>query len=259
MRHFYFIILLAIITAAVVSCVAPNPLEKEDTSEEILVYSSMAVSDAVSDIVEMYNQTSGCSAVVLYGGSSHLKYAVEATQQGDVFIPGIGAHNDELFEKKIILRMERIGYYTPVLYVRKGNPLRITGDLSSLKDDTVRVGLGSQVSSGIGQVTADLLKKEGIYDDVMQNAAVLASDSRQLMNELAVGRVDVVLGWAHSGSENYMSGDVAPIPLNGDVKGVPMSIGLLKYTKNRECAERFIELAVSEQGRSVFNKYSDIE
>ncbi|MGE4317861.1 MAG: substrate-binding domain-containing protein [Deferribacterales bacterium] len=259
MRHFYFTVLLTILTITAVSCGAPNPLEKDNTSREILVYSAMAVSDAVADITDLYNQTSGCRAVVLYGGSSHLKYAVEATHLGDVFIPGIGLHNDQLSDKKIILRVEKIGYYTPVLYVRKNNPLRITGDLSALTDPTIRVGLGSPVSSGIGLVTADLLKKEGVYDEVMHNAVVLASDSRQLMNELTEGRVDVVIGWAHSGSEDYFSRDIAAIALNTEVKGVPMSIGLLKYTKNRECSEKFIEMAVSEQGKAVFNKYSDIE
>ena len=66
--------------------------------------------------------------------------------------------------------------------------------------------------------------------------------------------LDAVIVWDAIARYYSEHGEEVPITLEQNVIST-VDVGVLKFTKNRELAEKFVEFATSEQGRTIFKKH----
>lgn len=253
MSRFFFII---IIPAMLFACNPyENPLTKNSEKKEILVYSGITMADAVLELSNIFEKETGCRVSVMYGASGYLRSVIEVNKAGDIYFPGDASYLNELKDEKVITRVEDMGFNRLSFFVEKNNPLRLTGDINQLKDKSLRVIIGAQ-SGSVGNATVALLKKHGIYDEAAANAVSFAADSRGLAEALRNKKADITVNWYATGFFVRNAPMMDAIRIDSPyVDNVPISMGMLRYSVDTECAEKFLDMAASDTGQKIFRKY----
>ena len=82
-----------------------------------------------------------------------------------------------------------------VIAVPKGNPAGIR-TLKDLTKEGMRVAIGQPEQCTIGVLTIDLLKAEGVYDEVMKNVVTQTATSAMLLPTVTTKSVDAALTYA---------------------------------------------------------------
>lgn len=233
-----------------------NPLTKNAPKREILIYSGITMSDAIFELKDIYEKETGCRASVIYGASGYLKSVIEVNRVGDIFFPGYSTYLESMMKEKVISRVIDVGYNKLCFFVEKHNPLMLNGSLDQLKEKNLRVMIGSREAGAVGKETEDLLRKHGMYEDVVLNIRSFTADSKGLSEAIRDKNADIVINWRATGFFKKNQPYMDPVEIDSDyVRKVPIAMGLLKYSVDVECAERFLDLAASETGKKIFNKY----
>lgn len=233
-----------------------NPLTENLPHNEILVYSGITMLDAVTELKKTFEKSSRCGVTVMYGASGYLEKVVEVNKIGDVFFPGSRYYLDDMVKRNLITQMTGIGYNTLCYFVEKGNPKMLNGSLDELKRKDLRVMIGLENAGAVGREATRLLKKEGVDSEVRNNAVSFSTDSKGLSEALRENKADLVVNWRSVGSLKQNKKYMDAVDIDSDyIRRVPVSIGILKYSLDRECAQDFIELTASKTGRKILQKY----
>ena len=76
----------------------------------------------------------------------------------------------------------------------------------------------------------------------------------ELGMQIQATALDAVIVWDAVARYYAETGDDVPIPAAENIIST-VEIGVLKCTANRELADQFVELAVSDRGREIFKKH----
>ncbi len=125
-----------------------------------------------------------------------------------------------------------------VIAVPKGNPKGIR----SLKDLTkpgIRVSVGQPDQCTIGVLTRELLKKEGLYDQVMKNVVTQTASSAMLVPTVVTGSVDATLAYLTDTLAEKDRVDVIRIPSEAAKAIQPFAIA--KSSEHKWLVRRLFE------------------
>lgn len=248
---------LFLIAFCVIGCSqeAQDPNEAAE-GEGLIIYCGITMISPVRELMEIFEQKTGVKSVMSYGGSKDLINSLMVNKVGDLYFPGSETLLAEA-EKTGLLRDRRVvGANQAALFVQKGNPKNIAGDLSELLRPDVRVAIGHPDLGSIGQETRDILTRTGLYDKAVAASAMMMPDSKALAGALREGKVDLVLNWkpvlSSDGNAQFM--DALPLP-DDDAKRHDLTMAVTAYSRNPETAMRFVALCASPEGQAIFNKY----
>ena len=231
------------------------PFSSEGDKRSILVYSSAALSNPVSELASEYENKGGCAVDILTGGSAHQMRAIQVNKKGDAVFATVGDYVDTLKSQGIVSETYELGSDRLAYFVAYGNPLRIDGNLNWLTNDRVRSIIGSALTSGAGEETHLALQKAGILKDVFANVTGLASDSKQLLKAVADNNADIAVDWTSLKYSPQSKGTQTVEIDSPYFRKVKVKAGLITFSREEECAGDFLKLAASEKGRQVFSKY----
>ncbi len=255
MRFIVFIFLAAFCSFSFGCSPETPPFLQDSGKKNILVYSSAALSNAVGELAAAYENESGCGIDILTGGSAHQMRAVQVNKKGDIIFSSVGDVVDRLRESGIVTENYSLGGDRLAYFVSYGNPLKIDGKLHWLTESGIRSVIGSALTSGAGEETHIALQKAGILKDVFENAIGLASDSKQLLRSVADNDADLAVDWMSLKYSPDSKGTQA-IPIDSPFfRRVTVKAGLLKFSREKECAAGFLRFAASDRGRQVFYKF----
>ncbi len=232
-----------------------HPFAEQNGKKYILVYSSPVLSEPVAEIASVYEKSGDCAVDILTGGSAHQVRAIEISKKGDLFFTSVGEYADGLKKKGMASEPYTLGRNRLVYYVTYGNPMGIDGNLSWLENDSIRLVIGSYLTSGAGEQTHRTLQKAGILERVSESIDFLAPDSKSLLKSVADNEADLAVGW-ESLKYSTVSKGTRTIPIKSPYFGyVPVKAALLNFSVEKSCAEDFLKMAVSPQGLQIFSKY----
>ena len=250
-RTVLIIFTIIFISIGVVACIPP-----ETHQRELLIYCGITMSRPMTEIAGIIEEKEDIKVIIIKGGSGNLLRSIEINGVGDLYLPGSDGYIDIAKEKGLIVDENLVGYNRAVIMVQKGNPFNISANLENLANPDYYIVIGNPDSGSIGKETRRILKEEGIYEDVLQNAYELTTDSKDLVSALVEGKADIVINWyavsTWDENANYM--DVIPI---GAEFAPPKKLILatLKTAKEPELAKIFMEYAISDEGQAIFEKY----
>ena len=169
-------------------------------------------------------------------------------------MPGATAYFDAARGKGLDEEAHRVVNHIPVIAVPKGNPAGIT----CLKDKAkpgVRVELGENPGTAIGQMTDKLLEKNNILADVEKNLVTRSGTVNELLVYISMEQTDVGIIWEDLYVPEKM--DLIYIPNEDNmVKIVP--IGVLTSSEHPDEAEQFTAFVISEEGKEIFTRHGFI-
>lgn len=250
------IVIFSIVFLNLVGCQANENNEKK----EMLFYIGITMVKPVSELVEIFEKENDCVIKIIQGGSNDLYESIDASNRGDLYLPGSNFYRLNNYESGYFLEGQFVGYNKATLVVKKGNPLGFTGDLSALADKNNRVVICNPDSGSIGKETKKILEKYGNFEEVFANALYLTSDSRNITKAISSNEADISINWYATifwdDNEDKVEGIIIDEKYALKKKLV---FSLLKSSENKELARKFMKYASSEEGKSIFYKYGFLD
>jgi len=216
------------------------------TEGELRVSAAASLTDAFAEMERVFEAANpGVDLVLNLGASSTLREQILEGAPVDVYASANTSNMDQ-----VVAAGETVG--EPRIFARNlleiavpaGNPAGVTS-LADFSDDDLLLGLCAQ-GVPCGDFAREALDKAGVVPAIDTNEP----DVRSLLTKVGVGELDAAI--------TYVT-DIASTP--GDVEGVAIpeednvmadySIAVLADAANQETASAFIDLVVSDEGRTI--------
>lgn len=227
-----------------------------ESQKELVVFCGITMIDPVRELMTQFEQANKVRMTMSYGGSTDQMQSIKVNRTGDIYFPGGESFIVEADKEGLLKERLQVGINQAALFVRKGNPKGLTGDLGQLLQPGLQVGIGHPELGSVGKEAKRILTAKGIYDQVVATSAMLQPDSKALSGVLKEGKVDVVLNWKavlHF-QNNVENMEMLPIQ-GGYATPHKLIMAVISFSREPELARRFLEFCASEPGRAVFARY----
>jgi molybdate transport system substrate-binding protein len=254
MKRSLFVIVVATV-ALLVGCKRKDSGSPPSGTQELMLYCGAGIRPPADDLIGAFFAEYGIRVVPDYAGSEVLLSKIKLTSRGDLYMPGDKHYVDQADDADMILSRRTVCYWVPTILVQKGNPKGI-GSLQDLLKPGVRVGFGDPNACAIGRSTVQILAQNGIkWEQISENVRFQSLTVNELGMQIQARSLDAVVVWDAMARYYSRFGDPIPIPLEKNVVST-VDAGILKFTKNKEAAEKFVAFLVSEKGREIFAKHN---
>jgi molybdate transport system substrate-binding protein len=221
--------------------------------EPLVIFAGSAGKPPLDEAARLFRSRTGIPVEVTYGGSGTVLSQMILARTGDLYIPGSQDFMDVAETKQAVDPATRsiLAYLIPAIAVQKGNPLGINS-LQNLARPGLRVGLGNLETVCLGVFGKEILQTAGLWDQVSPNIVVYTKSCDDTATVLALGQVDVVIGWDVFDKWQPDKITVIPLPAKQVVKIGNIPVAIPSYSHNRGVAQEFIELLTSAEGKAIF-------
>ena len=245
----------AIMAVMLSSCESKKTEGPDSEAKELLLYCGAGIRPPADELVKTFEREHGVKIAVDYAGSEVLLSKIKLVRQGDLYMPGDKHYVDQAAAESMILSQGSVCYFVPTMLVQKNNPKNIH-ELEDLLQPGLKLGLGDAKACAIGRTTQQILAKNNIaWQDIEKNLAFQSLTVNELGMQIQAKALDAVIVWDAIARYYDKYGDQVPIAPERNVIST-VDIGVLKFTKYRELAEKFVEFVASERGRDIFRKHN---
>jgi len=235
----------------------PAATTAKPTSEnELVILCGTSFRPPTEKLVEMFQQETGQTAVLSFGGSEELLPQVQLKAAGDVFVTH-DPYMDQTAEKGALLRWVRVGTLAPVLAVLKGNPKNIR-KIEDLARPGLQVLLNNPEYSTCGEMVFALLQKKGIKEQVLANVGnAMFKHHSEIGNKLKLGFGDAGILW-NGVAHNFLDAiEIVPGPYEYDTE-VRVGVIGLSYSPKKDLVKTFLKFA-EKHGERVFTEFGYVK
>jgi molybdate transport system substrate-binding protein len=250
------VILSVIVAVAVVipGCKSKESGQSGSAVNELVLYCGAGIRPPVAELVEAFGREHGVKIAIDYAGSEVLLSKIKLNRRGDLYMPGDKHYVDLAAEKGLILSQKSVCYFVPTILVRKGNPKNISG-LEDLLKPGVKLGLGDEKACAIGRKVKKIFAKNNIiWTEVEKNLEFQSLTVNELGMQIQANTLDAVIVWDAMARYYSEYGDEVPIAAAKNVMST-VDVGVLKFTKDKELAEKFVAFLTSARGKEIFTKH----
>jgi molybdate transport system substrate-binding protein len=226
---------------------------------ELEIFAGSASKPATEELARLFEAETGHGVKLFLGSSGNMLSQVKIARRGDIYFPGSPDYMERAKRDGLILEeTERIvAYLIPAINVAGGNPKGIRR-LDDLAREDIRVAIASPHHVCVGLYAVEILEKAGLRDGIGANIIGHTESCAKTANMVALGAADAVMGWRVF--ESWNPDRIETVPISPDrlprIGYIPIAVTTL--CENVQAAERFIELACSERGRLIFEKWGYI-
>lgn len=226
-----------------------RPAKISDKSP-LFIYAGAAFRPPLEEMGRTFERKYGVPVRFNFTGSNCLLAQIILSQQGDLFLPGEEFYVRQAQKRGYVLKSETIGYFVPVILVRKGNPKGIRS-LKDLAKPGIKVGLGDPKACAIGEISEAILRKNGLTQAVHKNVAFRAMTAPELANALRLGAIDACINWDAIANYPWVRPAVEIIAIPPEQNVITANpLAILNTTKNLQAAEKFLQFALTEPRKS---------
>lgn len=209
----------------------------------------------IAELAGIFEKENRLNILIDYAGAEALLSKAKLSKCGDIYIPGDKSYVDLAATNGLILSQKSVCYFVPTILVQKGNPKKI----NNLKDITrpgIKIGVGNAKYVPIGRKSKQIFEKNKItWSDIKMNLKFQSATVNELCLQIQAKSLDAVIVWDAIAHSYHKYGDIITIPYDQNIIS-SVNAGVLKFTNNRKMAEKFIDFARSERGRTIFAKYN---
>lgn len=220
----------------------------------LFIYAGAAFRPPLEEMGREFERRYGVPIRFNFTGSNCLLAQIILSRQGDLFLPGEEFYVRQAQKRGYVLKSEVIGYFIPVILVRKGNPKGIRS-LADLAKPGVKVGLGDPKACAIGEVSEAILRKNGLTKAVHKNVVLRAMTAPELANALRLGGIDACINWDAIANYPWVRPVVEVIPIPPEQNVITANpLAILKTSRNKAAAEKFLQFALTE-GQRILRRH----
>jgi len=226
-------------------------------AQEMVLSVAISLKEAIDDLGKGF--AAGRPAVTLrynFGASGDLQKQIEAGAPVDLFLSAGQRQMDDLEKKNLIVSASRRAFARNVLTVIKPADSRV--DISKpadlLAEGVRRIVIGNPKTVPAGQYAEESLKGLGLWDRV-QPKLVFAENVRQALDYVARGEVDAGFVYTTDMAARSQGIGEAFRPSEDTYRPVVYPIAIVAASRQQSLAQAFIDLLVSERGRTVLTRF----
>ena len=248
-------ILILLLFCCLLFACEKQSLPVDTSKKELLIYCGTTMAPTIRQLADMFEQNEHCTVKIIRGGSGNLYRSIKINQVGDLYLPGSESYIEKLRAEGVIVASQPIGVNRAVLLVAKGNPLNISADLNNFINGKYRTILGTSESGSIGRETRFIFSVEGIYQEAITQAILLATDSKDIEQAMGANQADLAINWS-AATLNARDNQIDILRLD-DAIAPPhtLSLGLLKTSYHPALARRFMAWINSKEGQVILSRY----
>jgi molybdate transport system substrate-binding protein len=231
-------------------------LNQPGADKELLIYCGITMSQPMAQIASIVEQREKIKISILKGGSGDLLNSIKFNQVGDLYLPGSESYIKQAVSEGLVSHTVLVGYNKAAMMVREGNPKSIPPRLDALENPGLYVVIGNPNSGSIGKETKKILIAANLFDQVMNNASELTTDSKRLVSVLKKGDADVVINWSATASWEENAPYIDAIEIDEKLaQRKNLILGLLTTSKHPHIARKLMDFATSAEGKEIFRRY----
>lgn len=238
--------------ALLIGCRPANPAS-ETTSKEILVSAAVSLKDAFTEIATINEQRTNVKVRFNFGASGALQKQIESGAPSDVFVSAGTKQMDELSAKGLIDDQSRNNFARNVLVLIVPGKSTISSFQDLTKPEVTRIAIGNPKTVPAGQYTEQTFLHLKLLPQI-QPRLIHAEDVRQVLNYVVRGEVDA--GVVYQSDANSAGDQIKVVARAPDDSHDPIlyPIAIVKDSRQRELAQKFIELVLSPEGQNILVK-----
>ena len=165
--------------------------------EPLTVYCAAALRGPVEAIAAEYERESGRKIQLQYGSSESLLTTVKLSGKGDIFLPADSSYIEAAGRANLTREVLPVTVMTPVIAVRRGNPLNIR-TLDDLLQANCRVVMATRAAA-IGKLVREALETSGQwlrFQNKMQTGGLNETGTvTEVATSVKIGSADAGIIW----------------------------------------------------------------
>ena len=217
----------------------------------LYIHCGAGIRYAMEDAAAAFERKTGAKLTVGYAGGGTLITTIKLKEQGDLYMPGDVFYVEQLEKEGAVVSKKLITYFVPVIIVPKGNPKKVK-TLADLVRPGMRLGVGNPKACQIGRMTRRIFARNQIDLAAVRERTIFSSVT---VNELGVkvrtDAIDAAIVWDAVAANFARDVEVVKIPLQQNLIS-RVAIGILKFSRDRPLAERFVSFLAGEEGKAIF-------
>ena len=237
------------------SLLAPSlALGNRFQGECLQVWSCGGLAEAMIPASKLFEQMTGCTVAYTGAFAASLGKSLLGNAKTEVFAPRVLDLAKKLKAEGKMLHFKPLCFTKYVLITPRGNPAGIKG-IQDLAKPGIRVILSPDASPPGGAATMLILQNAGVLEEAKENAVIMGDCVQRVVPDVISGKGDVSVVELRLTRLPQFAGkvDIIDIPEKFiPPKPVPFTIGVMKWAKNRELAEDYLDFILSEKGQSFF-------
>ncbi len=249
-----------LITLAGLAMLSQSAVWAQAEKPNLLVYCGITMIRPMTEIAQNFEKRENVRITLSQGGSEDLYQSAKRSGVGDLYLPGEPTYRTKHLAEGLLGDYVTVGYNQMALMVQKGNPKKVKPDPREMLRKDLVVILGNSESGSVGKEAKDILDALAIYPKVVRQAAILAPDSRSLVNAMKKGEADLTMNWRATGffADNQAVLDV--IDLDPKLaKPQALLLNQLTMSKHKELGKRFMAFTAGEEGQAIFRKFGFLD
>ncbi len=228
------------------------PSRGDEGPQRLKLYAGAGLRPAMAELIAEFEEESGIKVVPDYGGSGIIVSRAQMDSEADLFMPGDVWYVDQLHAKSGVIESKTaVAFFVPVIIVDKDSDKKINS-LADLLGEGVKLGIGNPKSCQIGRITQKIFAKNDIDTSKLDGAKQSLT-----VNELGVwvktSDIDAAIVWDAIAANIADSVRIIEIPKEQNIIS-HVVVGLMKTSKNKDRARKFIEFMTGEKGRAILNR-----
>jgi molybdate transport system substrate-binding protein len=245
----FVLIIAAVFTASAFSASGPE-------GKEILVSAAISLKSAFEEIGQIYEKKTGVRVRFNLGASGLLQKQIESGAPVDMFASAGEKQMDALQTKGLIFADTRRDFArNELVLVIPGKaklPIRSFADL--VRPEVTRIAIGNPKTVPAGQYAQEALNNLKLWNRV-QSRLVLAENVRQVLDYVVRGETEAGIVYASDVSSVHGMTKITARAPKDSHSPILYPIAIIKETRVRSEAQRFIDLTLGKEGQAILAKY----
>ena len=256
MKRFFGLILGVVIsTLLLCGCTSDQSTEAQKEIPTLVVYSCGGPTEALQELNAVFEKKYNCKVDFTGASAGTLRKALEHGAYADVFLPRSITHSEILTKEGLMEPDYKIYQFTEwVIITPKGNPKNITKLEDLLRDDVI---VYTNSKSTIPEIKA-LSPKKDLIEKIYKKSRKDFDCYRKMLGAVVNGECDAAIVERRCTTLEGVKGkvEIIEIPREYLDKQVGVfTVGVMKNSKNKDLAYKYMEFVLSDEGQSILAKH----
>lgn len=227
--------------------------------ETLMVFAGAASKPATEEAAKAFEKKTSIKVDIVFGGSGYVMSQMILSRKGDIYFPGSSDYMEMAKKKDIIFpeTEKQVVYLVPAINVQKGNPKHIM-TLKDLTKPGVKVAIANPEGVCVGLYAVEIIEKNLNAEEkalFRKNLINYTESCEKTATAISLKTVDAVIGWRVFQYWDPERIETVPLQKSQILRIGYIPIAIVKFTQNRERAQRFIDFILSQEGKAIFRKY----
>ena len=202
---------------------------------------------ATEPIISAFEKREGCTVETAWMGCGLLVSKMKGGETPDVY------HTcDASFHAMVEDRfgqLTNISQTDIIILIPKNNPKNIKS-LEDLTKPGMKVGIGDPEKTAMGKLTVDLLKDEGVYEEIKENIGNPFPEAPMVVGQVTQGALDA--GLVYVANAHAQRDKVKMIRIENPLSSATQTYAVSKTSKHKHLMQRLLDRLRSSAGQENF-------